>query len=488
LNARRKLLSIREETLLQACDEDLRRPGRADSYVSFVVVVSKQKDQRKGLMKNRILMGIAVLAAALSGGLPAQGKELKELRVLYVGAERPEQFLPFLQHHVANVESRKRTGFVPADAVGFDVVLLDWPQGEETREMRKLKSPLGRREEWNKPTVLLGSAGLNLAVSWKLKGGSGCTCMSPLAYDLRAHEIFDKPFLIERSKSVQIPTPPDFQQEIKAAKIEVLPLVSDYRKEGRYPGWCSYSYDFSSNPDVEFFCGGVNHKTPTAAGCWRQGNLLHFGFQESPAEMNESGQHLLLNAIAYISRFTEDRPIAITPSVFAGPVARPRASLLRYLRNTEYQFEWVKENVTPSLWAKFESLGREKAADWVEQNGKFLHPDANQQLETDKDLEALGMAFDQKGFLVKAIAELRGGGPAAERADRLLHRYVPCGPAQGNPEQWTAWLNENELYLFASDSGDYRWYVDPLAKKRGVPSVGLRGPKRADSPATVAAR
>jgi hypothetical protein len=312
--------------------------------------------------------------------------------------------------------------------------------------------------------------------------------MSPLAYDLRPHEVFDKPFVIDRSKSVKIATPADFKAEIKAAKIEVLPLVADYEKEGRYPGWCSYSTDFALNPDVEFFCGGVNHKTPTAAGFWRQGNLLHFGFQESPTEMNESGQHLLLNAIAYISRFTEDRPIATTASVFAGPVARSRSSLLRALRNPEYNLDWIKEGVAPALWARLEPLGRQKMAEWVEQNGKFLHPDANQQLETDKELEAFGIGFDRTEFLTKAISALKDGGAAAERAERLLHRYAPCGPAQGGPEQWTKWLHENEPYLFASDSGDYCWYIDPLAKKRGIPSTELRGPKRADSSATVAGK
>jgi len=214
--------------------------------------------------------------------------------------------------------------------------------------------------------VLLGSAGLNLAVSWKLKGGSGCTCMDPLAYDLRSHEIFERPYRIHRSKMVRIPTPPDFTREIKAAEIQVLPLVEDYKHQWR-PGWCSYSYDFARNPDVEFFCGGVNHKTPTAAGLWRQGNLLHFGFEQSPAEMNESGQHLLLNAIAYISRFSEGRPIAVTPSVFAGPVARSRESIGRLLRNPEYQFRWLKQDLAPEVWAKLERLNREKGVGGPEQ-------------------------------------------------------------------------------------------------------------------------
>jgi len=71
------------------------------------------------------------------------------------------------------------------------------------------------------------------------------------------------------------------------------------------------------------FCGGEK-KAATAAAVWRQGNLLHFGFEQSPDELNAIGRRLLLNSIAYISRFTEDKPIAITPSVFAGPAALPR--------------------------------------------------------------------------------------------------------------------------------------------------------------------
>ena len=97
--------------------------------------------------------------------------------------------------------------------------------------MRKLKSPLGRRDEWEKPTVLLGSAGLNLAVAWKLKGGSGCTCMDPMAYDLREHRIFDTPFKIDRDKLISIPTPADFKSEIKEPEIMVLPLVADQGRQ-----------------------------------------------------------------------------------------------------------------------------------------------------------------------------------------------------------------------------------------------------------------
>ena len=45
-------------------------------------------------------------------------------------------------------------------------------------------------------------------------------------------------------------------------------------------------------------CGGVNGKTATAAAVWRQGHLLHFGFDLSPEEMNEADHHLLLHCVA----------------------------------------------------------------------------------------------------------------------------------------------------------------------------------------------
>jgi hypothetical protein len=428
-------------------------------------------------MQTSIARLIAAVMAFLLSASTTPAKDLKDLSVLYVGSERASEFVPFLKRYVARVETKTREDFRPAEAASFDVVLLDWPQTGQPADFPPKSSPLGKREEWAKPTVLLGSAGLNLAVAWKLKGGTGCTCMDPLAYDLRPHEIFDRPFKIDRQKMVNIPTPADFQAEIKSREIEVLPLVDD--KWQWRVGWCSYSSDFARNPDVEIFCGGTNHKTPTAAGLWRQGNLLHFGFDQSPTEMNESGQHLLLNAIAYISRFSEDRPIAVTPSVFAGKVARSRSSFARALRNPEYQLDWIKKDIAPELWAKLAPLGREKMAEWVDRNGQFLRPNADLQLELDEDLMTLGTPFDKPEFFTKTIARLRAGGAEAERAKRLLERYVPAGPKTAEANEWAKWWESVKIYAFPSDSGDYCWYIDPLAQKRGVPTGELRGPKRA---------
>jgi hypothetical protein len=393
-------------------------------------------------MKIRLFI-LASLALALVSHLAAAG-DLADLKLLYIGDRRADEYVAFLKPNVAMINVETREAFKPADAAPYDVVLLDWPQ-EGMNDFPPKTSPLGARESWGKPTVLLGSAGLKLAVVWKLKGGSGCTCLDPLAYGWRDHPIFQQPFQIDCTKTARVPTPPDFRDEIKEAEIDILPLVHDIHRQWQ-PGWTTYAKDFSRFPDIEYFIGGVNHKTPTAAAVWRHGNLLHFGFEQSPLEMNEMGQKLLLNSIAYISHFAEDRPIAVTPSPFAGEVAPPRD----------------RSNLPP-------------------EQREFLHPDENQKLVVDEDLKALGVAFDKPAFFDKMIAGLEGDAPESERAARLLQRYVSCGPRNANADQWSSWWQANRVYMFASDSGDYRWYIDPLAKKRGVPTTDLRGIKRADS-------
>ncbi len=100
-----------------------------------------------------ILMASVVLQ--LIGAKPVDGMELSQLNVLYVGSERTSDYVDFLQAHVANLDAQSRADFKPESAEPYDVVLLDWPQSEETREMRKLTSPLGTRDGWKKSTVLL---------------------------------------------------------------------------------------------------------------------------------------------------------------------------------------------------------------------------------------------------------------------------------------------------------------------------------------------
>jgi hypothetical protein len=279
---------------------------------------------------------------------------------------------------------------------------------------------------------------------------------------------------------IERPTPKAFRPPEIKATVSMLPLVRDTTKPWR-AGWCTYPDGFDENPDIEVFCGGENEKMARAAACWRQGNLLHFGFEQSPAEMNENGRRLLLNCIAYISRFTEDRPIAVTPSVFGGTVAMPRAYLDRRLgdKGDASDATWLLNERTLE---QLKSLSRDAVRRWHAEHRAYLHPGADLKLEVDEDARALAAPIDRVEFFDKTIAALVSRGDDAKRAAKLLSRYAPTDACkQESPSAWTAWLKENRAYLFFSDQGDYRWYVDPLAKKRGLPTAALRGPKRASN-------
>ena len=355
-------------------------------------------------------------------------------------------YVDFLKGKVALVEAMSRSPSIPPTRHASTWSSSTGRRVKQTREMRKLKSPLGTREEWNRPTVLLGSAGLNLAVCWKLKGGSGCTCLDPLAYDLREHEIFERPGRIDRSKMISIPTPADFSDELKAKEIEVLPLVADIHQKRGMPGWCTHALDFARLPDVEFFCGGVNSQTPTSAGLWRQGNLLHFGFEQSPAGDERIGQA----TAAELHRLYQ--PLHRGPPHRDHPVGvrRPRRPFPRDAGGggcgiPTYPTDFGKDVVAVGVWAEVSKLtDREAMAKWADDHSRFFYPDGEQRLAIDEDLAALNIAFDQPEFFVKTVADLRrktrpqrlGDSPAqAIRADgpeeRLRRRMGPV--AEGKP-------------------------------------------------------
>lgn len=260
-----------------------------------------------------------------------------------------------------------------------------------------------------------------------------------------------------------------------------MPLVDDHNKQWR-DGWCTYTDHFDKNPDVELLSGGANDKAITAAAIWRQGNLLHFGFEQGPGELNDTGRKLLLNSIAYISRFLEDRPIAVTPSVFAGPAALPRPYLDRRIlgKGDIKEIEWMVEK---DLSEKIISMSDEERRKWYEQHRSFLHPSTTpeKRLDIDEEARRLNAPIDKPEFFLRCLEALESD--KHELAKNVLRRYGPAGTEKLlDAPSWKKWFAENEKYLFFSDQADYRWYIDPLAKKRGIPSAELRGVARASKP------
>jgi hypothetical protein len=435
-----------------------------------------------------IALGVVVSAPC---GASADTPRAALLRVLYVGdkeTDRARAYAAFLDEAfiLSNVVDRRT--FDPASVVNVDVVILDWPQddlaesrgGNASPWEREVRSPLGDRRAWRVPTVLLGTAGHQLALAWKTIGANGCPCFNPAAYDLHDHPIFNRPIAIERGKLTRRPWPQEWTEWHDEAEIRVLPLTQA-KKQPRQPGWCAYPRDMEEAPEVEVFCGGVNAKDSDAIAVWRQGNLLHFGFDASPAEFNSMGKALLVNAIAYISRFTEDQPIVEIESPGRNPVLLRTTIVKMIARNSSEAWQYLKASFDPGVLAAAGIKTLPAFAGWYASVREFAVPSAEGLMTVDADALALYIKPSRAEFFPRAIATLARPGEDAAKARRLLARYAPpdCPGPAATVQQWSAWRKANRDYLFFSEIGGYRWYVDPLAKARKVPTDKLRGEKRA---------
>ncbi len=296
---------------------------------------------------------------------------------------------------------------------------------------------------------------------------------------MRKHPVFAGPLRIDSSKLVRKPTPDAWKKDFSEKEVSVLSLVKDPDKQYQ-PGWISYRNMLLDSPETEIICGGLSQRDQDGAALWRQGHLLHFAFDISPGEMNDTGQALLLNSIAYIARFKEDRPIARTPSGWAEKDDAPKSrrwikGLFDTRRPSDRDLDFYLSPATKAAVAQMDRLSYSK---WYNENSTFLTCEKDGRLAVDSAAKELDIAFDKADFFPKAIEKL--GQPAtATKARGLLKRYAPQGPVEGSAEDWSRWWETNRTYLFYSEPGGYRWYIDPLAKSRGIPSEKLRGPARA---------
>lgn len=129
----------------------------------------------RSLFSSLVLVGVlATPMPAQSGTQPGTQPGTLALDVIYAGSpdtDRGRAFEAFLRERFASVRSVDRTTWDPSTVGDADVVVLDWPQ--DIKDMPPKRCPLGAFEEWTTPTVLIGSAGLMLAVAWDVRGGMG---------------------------------------------------------------------------------------------------------------------------------------------------------------------------------------------------------------------------------------------------------------------------------------------------------------------------
>jgi hypothetical protein len=297
---------------------------------------------------------------------------------------------------------------------------------------------------------------------------------------LREHDVFRGPLPFP-GKPQPMPVPGAWLDELGGKEtVDLVPLVDGDGGGGAGPGWCTYDWGFDA-PDVEVFCGGQNSKTATAAAVWRQGWLVHFGFEQSPAQLNDAGDALLVNVIAYAARCAADRPITRVESPFRTKkrAVMPREKARRHVEDGKAVGTWFTGAAEEELLAV--PAGARAAR--LRELEPFLVADAGSELDVDATLRGWGTANRDVAMLDRCVQALRAGGDDAARARAVLARYVPDGPgatgaAADDAEAWARWVEAHRSFVFFSDVGGYRWYVDALALARGTPSQDLRGTQR----------
>lgn len=133
-------------------------------------------------MRRTLLLAALAPLVAPAAALPAQDPNPQRVLLVLADAQpdaaRSEAFTAFLQKRFATARVVAAADLDAATLAETDVVLLDWSQQDGVMRWMNQKdqaptSPLGERAAWRTPTVLLGSAGLSVASSWDVRGGSG---------------------------------------------------------------------------------------------------------------------------------------------------------------------------------------------------------------------------------------------------------------------------------------------------------------------------
>jgi hypothetical protein len=295
---------------------------------------------------------------------------------------------------------------------------------------------------------------------------------------MRDHPLFQGPEPIDVKATVGKPTPSSWRAAMPGTdEIQVLPLCD--QAPGGMPGWCTGGGEVQG-PECEWICGGINSKQPTHASIWRQGNLLHFGFEPSPAQMNATGQALLQNAIAYIARFVTDRPI-VRERTFVDPTGSDAPGwrldwLLEHAKNDKE----LADAFAPPWAEKLIGLGS-GAREYVSKHRGALCSRGNR-FAFDDDALALGVDLRVDGVLLQLAGMLTD--PARkDAAHALLNRMLADEPGgDKTPDNWRSWLKTRDGWL-CFDPHSHVWRYDPLAKARDERSTALRGPVRADGDA-----
>lgn len=448
---------------------------------------------------------------------------------------RMGEFEALLQKYFGKVTTVDARDYRETMSAEYDVTVFDaipepirLPVNEKdpvTGKITRYEAPQYLSDRFSDAAVMIAQVAPTLGEPIRAKTDWYCMCLYGYAFEIdEAHPIFNEPLKV-KIKMKKVETPPELfvypTGRDLPPEIPMWQVQTESSKDGKgyRTGVVAHGRPFMESPDCEYISGGQCMKEITAAAIARHGNFLHWGFAASPNYMTKEAKKAFVNAIYYMSRYKKGIPILRADK----NAPRPRSwvdytvytySRQKYETDAEGTRQFVKmrlkdqiiakekvakgEELTaneqyalnfkayePATWEEYIEEMRnsdqvksfdgsvEKTIAFMEGNRPFytgagtLNRDA-----FDADAISIGIPNSDPRILDAAITMLENG-TDTEKALRILVRYTIR--EFSSPGEWREWYEGVKEYLFFSESGGYKFYVDSYNNRELYPEeiIGL---------------
>jgi hypothetical protein len=410
-----------------------------------------------------------LLVAFLVGFAFPQDKEMGEARkykILFAGkrgSDREKKFVQLLLPKFGRVDAISLEQLDSRAAAPYDVVVADWDRRWAHGDYQDKKPRVQLDDAFSKPIVMVGAIAGEIQKRSKI--ASFELGLMNEAHGMRLdHPIFKGP-LEPKLETAVVPTPERYRKGPQGkdlpAELETWVVQNGRVTKDIDYGLVTSPLGFEDSPDAESISGGSNTRAGRAPALARHGNFFLWGFAGDPSQMTESARRVFVNAICYMKRFDGRRPIAPMVSV-----SREMAFIyVQWLRDTPGPKvpDWVLKTFPPEVRDETD-LKPDRMDAWYKANLEWLCP-AGDGIGADPDLRALKVPNRTPAFWDAVLARL-----AKDEKDEVAWRLVGrChGRTLKTATEVRAWVEENRPYLFFTDVGGFRWFVDEHAKREAA--------------------
>lgn len=291
------------------------------------------------------------------------------------------------------------------------------------------------------------------------------------------HKIFNSPVKVDvKTETIKAPANYDYREfKGRWKDPSKMPVIKTHNTKPptKDISWGYAIYDdggLADSPDVELICGGVTGKGPSYYSILRHGNYMLWGFSSTPSDFTQQGKELFLNCMHYMASLKEEYPLVKM-------LMHSRKAIINTIEHTRVNkaffshLPWYIPEETMKKWGKnldeLEKWYKENEAYLVGKEGKYDKDKKrlDRTFNPDEDAKKLGTPNNSVASLGKWI-ELLGSDneETQKRALALIKRYVSCATFTEKAE-WKKWYDENKDYIFFSDVGGFKFFVDELARK-----------------------